>query len=142
MNKAIIYRWGGIFMTVAVLSFTSCMPDPIEEGPSDIVETPLSGLVASEAFEWSTFKEVEVSVTGLPLPALVERRLTLMTGDGDVFFSGLQSMSEDFKMVFSLPNHISTLKMTYGEIEKEVTIESAKVVLDYLVALDNADLDE
>ncbi|MCC5937829.1 MAG: hypothetical protein JJU34_11165 [Lunatimonas sp.] len=142
MNKAIIYRWGGFLMAAAVLTFTSCMPDPIEEGPRDIVDAPLSGLVASDLFEWSTYKDVEISVKGLPLPTRIERRLTLLTGGGDVFYAGLQSMSEDFKMSFSLPNHVNTLKMTYGDIEKEVTIESGKVVLDYLVALDNADLDE
>lgn len=142
MNKAIIYRWGGFLMAAALLTFTSCMPDPLEEGPRDTVDAPLAGLTASPTFEWSTFQVVEVTVKGLPLPSVVERRLTLMTADGDVFYSGLQAMSEDFKMPFSLANHITSLKMTYGDIEKEVSIQSGKVVLDYLVALDNADLDE
>jgi hypothetical protein len=142
MKWAITNRWGGFLLAACLLAATSCMPDPLEEAPKDNLDTPLAGLTASSSFTWSTFRQVEVSVKGLPLPAAVERRMTLSTMDGDVFFAGLQSMSEDFNMQFTLPNHVTGIKMTFGDIEKEGEIQSSKVVFQYFTALDNTDLDE
>ena len=64
-----------------------------------------------------------------------------MTGDGNIFYANAHSMTEDLTLTFSLPNHVEEVKMVYGTLEKLQEINNQKVIFNYLVQMDNSDVD-
>ncbi|HSI74739.1 MAG TPA: hypothetical protein VK957_02540 [Lunatimonas sp.] len=139
MKKAINNFWNGIVGIVLLTMLTSCLPESIEDQP--ILDDGVSTLVASPTFEWATTKSVEIKVNGLGLPVDISRRLTLKTADGDIFYANSHNIKDDLTLRFSLPNHVSQIKMVYGTLEKTQEIQNLKVVFDYGVEVDNSDID-
>lgn len=139
MKKAIKNFRNGIAGLLLLVILPSCLPESIEEPILDDDET--TTLVASPTFEWATTNSIEVKVNGLTLPVDISRRLTLKTGAGDIFYANSHSISENLVLQFSLPNHIEQIKMVYGTLEKTQDIQNHKVVFDYVVEMDNSDVE-
>ncbi|MFC4874111.1 hypothetical protein [Negadavirga shengliensis] len=118
---------------------TSCLNEMGEKGPQ--LTTPVEGLHANSNFDWKTSREVEVTVTGLSIDLGVKRRLSLLSEDGTVFYSGTHSMSEDFVMEFELPNHVHQITMRYGNVDLKEEIAGSKVSFGFSVDNDNGDLE-
>lgn len=131
--------WNGIVGLLLLATLPSCLPESIEDQP--ILDEDVSTLVASPTFEWATTKSVEIKVNGLALPVDISRRLTLKTADGDIFYANSHAITENLTLSFSLPNHISQIQMVYGTLEKTQDIQSQKVVFDYVVEIDNSDIE-
>jgi len=140
MKKAMKNFWNVIFGLLLLLILPGCLPESIEDQPT-VVGDGVSGLVASPEFEWATTKSVEVNVNGLALPVEISRRLTLKTGNGDVFYANSHAITENLTLQFFLPNHISQIKMVYGSLEKTQEILNQKVVFDYVVEINNSDVE-
>ncbi len=130
--------WNGIVGLLLLAMLPSCLPEAIEDKP--ILEDGVSTLVASPTFEWATTKSVEIKLNGLTLPVDISRRLTLKTADGDIFYANSHNIKDDLTLRFSLPNHVSQIKMVYGTLEKTQDIKNQKVVFDYVVEIDNSDI--
>ncbi len=139
MKKAMKNFWNGIVALLLLAMLPSCLPESIEDQP--ILEDGVSTLVASPTFEWATTKSVEIKVNGLELPVDISRRLPLKTGGGDVFYANSHAITENFTLRFSLPNHIDQIQMVYGSLEKTQDIQNQKVVFDYIVEIDNSDIE-
>jgi hypothetical protein len=122
-----------------LLLLTSCLNEIGEKGPQ--LATPVEGLQASSNFDWKTSREVEVTVTGLSIDLGVKRRLSLLSEDGTVFYSGTHSMSEDFVMGFELPNHVHQITMRYGNVDLKEEIAGSKVSFGFSVSNDNSDIE-
>lgn len=60
--------------------------------------------------------------------------LTLSTEEGADFYTGSHLMNEDFSLSIDLPNHIKSVSMKYGDIEKIQEIEGSKVTFNYLTS--------
>ena len=138
MKKAINNFRNGIAGLILLAILPSCLPESIEE---PILDDNTITLAASPTFEWSTTNSVEVKVNGLALPVDISRRLTLKTSAGDIFYANSHSMSENLILQFSLPNHIEQIQMVYGSLEKIQDIQNRKVVFDYVVEIDNSDVE-
>lgn len=139
MKKVMKNFWKGIVGLLLIAMLPSCLPESIENQP--IIEDGVSTLVASPTFEWATTKSVEVKVNGLALPVDISRRLTLKTGAGDVFYANSHTITENLTLRFSLPNHIDKIQLVYGSLEKTRDIQNQKVVFDYVVEVDNSDVE-
>lgn len=139
MKKAMKNFWNGIVGLLLLAMLPSCLPESIEDQP--ILEDGVSTLVASPTFEWATTTSVEVKVNGLALPVDISRRLTLKTADGDVFYANTHGITENLTLRFSLPNHIDQIQMVYGSLEKTQDIQNQNVVFDYIVEIDNSDIE-
>jgi hypothetical protein len=140
MKKAMKNFWNGIVGFLLLATLPACLPDAIEEQPI-VVDNNTATLVASPTFEWTTTKSVEVKINGLGIPADISRRLTLKTDNGDVFYANSHAITENLTLQFFLPNHISQIKMVYGSLEKTQEILNQKVVFDYVVEINNSDVE-
>jgi len=139
MDKAMKNFWNVLVGLMFLAILPSCLPDSIEDQP--IVENGISTLVASPTFEWATTKSVEIKVNGLALPVDISRRLTLKTAGGDVFYANTHAITENLTLRFSLPNHTDQIQMVYGSLEKTQEVKNQKVVFDYIVEIDNSDVE-
>ena len=131
--------WNGMLGLLLLGVLPSCLPEAVEDQPT--IDTEVVDLAASPSFNWATSRSVEVTIEGLSLPVSIRRRLTLMTGDGNIFYANAHSMTEDLTLTFSLPNHVEEVKMVYGTLEKLQEINNQKVIFNYLVQMDNSDVD-
>ncbi len=117
----------GIVMLFAI---TSCTEGDVGSGN----DTRNSGtdLQAISTFDWSTTQKVTIEIEKLEVPALISRKLTLSTEEGADFYTGSHLMNEDFSLSIELPNHVKSVSMKYGDIEKIQEIEGLKVRFNYL----------
>nr|MBI1232074.1 hypothetical protein [Cytophagales bacterium] len=139
MKKVMDNFWKGMLGLLLVAMFPSCLPEAIEDQPT--IDNEVITLAASPTFEWATSRLVEVKIEGLTLPITISRRLTLKTGDGNIIYANSHPMTEDLTLSFSLPNHIEEVKMIYGTLEKIEEIKDQKVAFNYIVQMDNSDVD-
>ncbi|MEX2511897.1 MAG: hypothetical protein WD398_03235 [Cyclobacteriaceae bacterium] len=118
-----------LFLSLSL--FSSCVDEPLE-GPVNNNDRDIKELTASTGFEWKTSRSVEVNLKALPIEVGIDRRLTFADENGSLFYSGKQSMDENFKMEFDLPDHIKQVSMLYGDILKTAEIIDGKVFFDFL----------
>lgn len=117
----------GIVMLFAI---TSCTEGDV--GSGNETGNPGSDLKAISTFDWSTTQKVTIEIDKLEVPLLISRKLTLSTEDGADFYTGSHLINEDFSLSIELPNHVKSVSMKYGEIEKIQVIEGSKVRFNYL----------
>lgn len=129
----------GFFALFILIFFTSCLPE-VDEGIEQPF-MPVQGLQAANNFDWKTSREIEITIRGLSINLGVTRRLTLLFDDGTLFYSGNQSMSEDFIMGFELPNHVKKIRMRYGDLDQLEEVIGSKVSFDFLGDADESDIE-
>jgi hypothetical protein len=115
---------------VMLFAFTSCTEGNVGSGN----ETRNSGsdLQAVTTFDWSTTQQVTIEIEKLEVPVLISRKLTLSTEEGADFYTGSQLMNENFSLSIELPNHVKSVSMKYGDIEKIQEIQDSKVRFNYV----------
>lgn len=106
----------------------------LKDGESPANENLENEMQANPDFSWSTTKQVTIEIKGLELPVSISRKLVLSTGEDGVFYSGTQLMNEDFSYAVELPNHIKSVSMQFGTIEKTQDVTGKKITFDYLPA--------
>lgn len=123
-----------IMMTaiVMLLAISSCTEGDVSSGN----ETRNLGaeLQATSTFDWSTTQTVRINIEKLEVPVLITKRLTLSTEEGSDFYTGSHLMNEDFFLSIDLPNHVKSVTMKYGEIEKIQEIEGSEVTFNFLTS--------
>ncbi|WP_375584425.1 hypothetical protein [Cyclobacterium xiamenense] len=139
-SKKTLRRITGAWMLVSTLVFSSCVEEPLEQGPQGQTAA-IEELQASSVFNWKTSEKITVAVQGLDIEVDVYRKLSLLTDGGAEFFAGAQAMSQDFEMTFDLPSHVTAVTMKYGTIEQEKEIVDNKVSFDFLVDMGDDDLE-
>lgn len=119
----------GIVMLFAI---TSCTEGDVGSGNEK--RNSSTDLQAISTFDWSTTQKVTIEIEKLEVPVLISRKLTLSTEEGADFYTGSHLMNEDFSLSIDLPNHIKSVSMKYGDIEKIQEIEGSKVTFNYLTS--------
>lgn len=139
MKKAKKNFWNGLLGLLLLAMLSSFLPESIKH--QHLLEDGVSRLLARPTFEWANTKSVEIKVNGLALPVDILRRLTLKTADGDIFYANTHTIKENLTLRLLLPNHADQIKMVYGKLEKTQEINNQKVVFDYIVEIDNSDVE-
>jgi len=119
-----------------LLTIVSCKKEFVE---IPTVETPKSTAgsfreLSPEAnFDWSTQKEVAVSILGLSTQVPINRTLRISSLDGEaVYFTGLYLMEKSSILTIKVPSAVSDIKVTYGAIEKSIKIASGKSTFSFM----------
>ena len=120
--------WASVLM---VICLGSCSPKDLENPGDNNLNNEMQ---ADPNFSWSTTKQVTIEIKGLQLPVSISRKLILSTEEDAVFYTGTQQMNEDFNYTVELPNHIQSISMQYGTIEKTQDVTANKISFDYLPA--------
>lgn len=116
--------WASVLLLITICSCNVRDEDVVDRDPED-------GLQASSLFDWSTTQMVQIDITGLELPVEISRKLSLSTEDGNVFYAGTHKMNDSFHLQVELPNHIQSVTMKYGAIEKSQNLTSSKLLFNY-----------
>jgi hypothetical protein len=101
--------------------------------------TNINDLNPSQSFDWSTTKHVTLNVTGQPVPVSIKRLLVVKDADGTVYFNYYHKMSDNLSINFSLPAHVTKVKVEYGSIVKDADIQGNIIKFKFSPEIGNED---
>jgi hypothetical protein len=117
---------------------SSCKKDLIEKANIDTtqkVTTEFKKLNVNENFDWNTSSMVDFKVQGMQTLTTINRTLKVSSVAGDVtYFVSTHQMDQNLETKISLPKIVKSVKVSYGTLEKEVTLSSNKINFNFLPA--------
>jgi hypothetical protein len=122
-----------LVLTLLIASFISCKKDSIEiNDPKEEIKE-LNNINTSSSFNWSTQHNITFMVEGLKPLANEYNVLKVSSIDGkSVFFSGNYSMADDVSEKINIPRINTQVRVSFGSINKIVTIENNQINFSYL----------
>jgi hypothetical protein len=125
-----------IILFGTMLAATSC-----KKNADDIIapEVPASNeLKASANFNWKTYRNVSVSVTGTPVTGTVTGKFVIELENGQKVYEALHDMKQNYNFTLQLPAHTGKLIYKFGtSLTKEVSVTGSTIQMNYLVDTDN-----
>ncbi|MCK9312260.1 MAG: hypothetical protein M0P26_08285 [Bacteroidales bacterium] len=120
------------FAFCLLVSLSSCVNEPnLSLKNHDVYE--FADIITNPTFNWNATLLATLEVTGLETPNVTKKTLRVTSLDGsEVFFSKLQTLSENLSIPILLPTSVTRVKVVYGVIVKEVFIENKTIKFDYL----------
>lgn len=116
-------------LATACVKFPSPTPSPIDK-PDPIKS--LEDTKISDNFSWSTSKNVEVIITGLPTLVTIKSTLTISLSDGTKLISLFHEMSQDIKLKVVVPFSTEQLLLKYGSLEYNLEIVNNKIEFSFI----------
>ncbi|OYU95002.1 MAG: hypothetical protein CFE21_11880 [Bacteroidetes bacterium B1(2017)] len=128
-----------IVSALLVFGLTSCKKDILEKATPTSNIVPVSNfkeIKASENFDWKTSKEINLKIFGFKTASPISRTLIVSSIDDKiVFYQGLQVMEQDGLIKLTIPSHIKDIKVTYGSIQKTLSVSQSELQFDYLTPI-------
>lgn len=116
-------------LATACVKFPSPTPSPIDK-PSSIKS--LEDTKISDNFSWSTSKNVEVIITGLPTLVTIKSTLTISLKDGTKLISLFHEMSQSLKLKIVVPYTTETIRLRYGSGVYDLDVKNNKVDFSFI----------
>lgn len=120
------------FVFCLLITLNSCVkePDPASQNPN---VSSFTEIRTGPTFNWDATQSVTLEVAGLATPNVIKKTLRVTSLDGSaVYFSKLQTLSENLSTPFVMPTSVIRVKVVYGVIVKEVNIVNKTIKFDYL----------
>jgi archaellum component FlaF (FlaF/FlaG flagellin family) len=86
----------------------------------------------SDTFSWSTSKNIEVTIIGLPTFVTVQSTLSISLQDGTRLYSLFHNMSKDLKLSIIVPSETTSLTLKYGSMEYNLKIIGNKAEFSFI----------
>ena len=122
-----------IIILISTFWLVSCvkqnLPDP-GTTPKDV--TKLADAKVPDSFSWSTSKNVEVSITGLPTVVPVKNTLTITLPDGSKLYNVYHDMSANLKLTLVIPSTVTQLKIKFGTYDETLSIVNNKAEFSFI----------
>ncbi|HPE33970.1 MAG TPA: hypothetical protein PLI65_04150 [Bacteroidales bacterium] len=112
-------------LLIVVFTFTQCLKldDPVPSEPEKTSE-----LEISSDFNWSTNRQVELKLGGIP--GAVDNQKTLIVRNGNkVFLKQLYNINQNLQQTIIVPVHIQELTMQFGNFSK--TFGEVSTAIEY-----------
>lgn len=112
-------------LLIVVFTLTQCLKldDPIPSEPEKTSE-----LKISPDFNWSTIRQVELKLEGIP--GAVDNQKTLIVRNGNkVFLKQLYNINQNLQQTIIVPVHIQELTMQFGNFSK--TFGEVSMTIEY-----------
>lgn len=123
-----------VFLLLVAGILVSCVkfpdPDPGPVKPADKIT--LGDAKVSDTFSWSTSKNVEVIITGLPTFVTVQSTLSISLQDGTRLYSLFHNMSKDLKLSIIVPSETTSLTLKYGSMEYNLKVIGNKADFSFI----------
>jgi hypothetical protein len=100
--------------------------------PVSTQPTNLNEIQVEQEFNWSTSKDVEIHITGLPTIQPVYSTLNISLNDGSSLYQGFHSMSENLVIRVNIPTEVSDLNLQFGKITYNLTIETNRANFSFI----------
>ena len=121
-----------IFITlISSIGLISCIKQNLP-GPAPEEKTKLADAKVSDGFSWSTSKNVEVVITGLPTIVPVKNTLTITLPDGSKLYNAYHDMSVNLKLTLVIPSTITQLKLKFGSYDETLNIVNNKAEFSFI----------
>jgi len=121
------------------MGLVSCKKDLIEKAEKNQVTktaTVFKEIKTSDGFNWSTQKDIELSITGRETNTPIYNTLRITSVDGNSIYNTMfYKMETSSKIKVILPSEINEFKVEYGSIKKVVKVISGKADFDFLPVL-------
>ncbi len=121
------------------MGLVSCKKDLIEKAEKNQVTktaTVFKEIKTSDGFDWSTQKDVELSIVGMETNTPIYNTLRITSVDGNSIYNTMfYKMESSSKIRVILPSAINEFKVEYGSIKKVVKVISGKADFDFLPVL-------
>jgi hypothetical protein len=118
------------------MGLVSCKKDLIEKAEKNQVTktaTVFKEIKTSDGFNWSTQKDIELSITGMETNTPIYNTLRITSVDGNSIYNTMfYKMENSSKIKVILPSAINEFKVEYGSIKKVVKVISGKADFDFL----------
>ncbi|MHC1779891.1 MAG: hypothetical protein AB9922_06600 [Bacteroidales bacterium] len=121
-----------IFITlISSIGLISCVKQNLP-GPAPEEKTKLADAKVSDGFSWSTSKNVEVVITGLPTVVPVMNTLTITLPDGSKLYNAYHDMSVNLKLTLVIPSTVTQLKLKFGSYDETLNIVNNKAAFSFI----------
>ncbi len=121
------------------MGLVSCKKDLIEKAENDQVTktaTVFKEIKTSDGFNWSTQKEVELSIIGMETNTPIFNTLRITSVDeSSIYNTMFYKMETSSKIKVILPSSINEFKVEFGSIKKVVKVISGKADFDFIPVL-------
>ena len=130
-NKNFAYLTFIMFFGLATscVKFPSPTPNPIDK---PIPIKSLDDSKISDNFSWSTSKNVEVVITGLPTLVTIKSTLTISLKDGTKLISLFHEMSQSLNLKIVVPYTTETIILKYGSMVYDLEVKNNKVDFSFI----------
>ncbi|HBG24658.1 MAG: hypothetical protein A2X17_03500 [Bacteroidetes bacterium GWF2_41_61] len=122
-----------LIILISTLGLLSCikqnLPDP---GTTPEDKTKLADAKVPDSFNWSTSKNVEVSITGLPTVVPIKNTLTITLPDGSKLYNAYHDMSVNLKLTLVVPATVTQLKLKFGTYDETLNIANNKAAFSFI----------
>ena len=122
-----------VIILMSTLWLLSCikqnLPDP---GTTPTNVTKLADAKVPDNFNWSTSKNVEISITGLPTVVPVKNTLTITLPDGSKLYNVYHDMSANLKLKLVVPSTVTQLKLVFGAYNEILNIVNNKADFSFI----------
>ncbi len=122
-----------VIILMSTLWLLSCikqnLPDP---GTTPTNVTKLADAKVPDNFNWSTSKNVEISITGLPTVVPVKNTLTITLPDGSKLYNVYHDMSANLKLKLVVPSTVTQLKLMFGAYNETLNIVNNKADFSFI----------
>jgi hypothetical protein len=122
-----------IFVIVLAGLTSSCVKQNLPKpGETPVEKTKLSDSMVPDSFTWSTGKNIELSITGLPKVMTIKNTLLITLPDGIKLYNAYHDMSTNLKLTLVVPATVTQLKLKFGTYDETLTILNNKAEFSFI----------
>lgn len=86
--------------------------------------TENTDFTAQDAFDWSTMRKVQLTVTGFKTDLSIQKMLVIRDSQGNTVYQGVHLISEQLTLLLTVPATEQALKAEFGSIKAELPIQA------------------
>lgn len=113
---------------MSLLALTACKKEVDTPEGLGKKANSFNELKPSEAFNWSTGKEVQVTLSGYNTSRNGMGMLKIYGEDNAIYFQGSHQNDQTFMGKIVVPAHVMSVRMSYGITEKTLDITGNQVI--------------
>ena len=118
-----------ILSVLLIATLPACKKSPT---PAPAIVTKFTDIKADASFDWSANMNINFIVTGLKNVTTETSTLRVMSVDGkNVYFTQFVQMSNDINTNFLVPRGTATLLVSFGSIQKTISVSGNSVSFNY-----------
>lgn len=120
----------GITLIIFTIFLPSCAKETLPSPEQSIATKDLS---APPDFDWKTYRNVTLNVTGLKeVNPEVTNTLYINSASGVTFYKDRLAMNQDYTLTFAVPATETSLVLIYGSKTKTLDIAAGTLTFDYI----------
>lgn len=117
-----------LILSALILFLFSCQ----KENNFTSTDKNLNEIQVSSAFNWSTGKTVDVTITGLPTEIPVNSTLIISLRNGSTLYQGSYEMNQSGVIQVTVPDSETQIILKYGSVEHILPVVGNKVDFSFI----------